>query len=46
MKDYCAWHCLDEDFFSQQDWAEKAADILKVAKPMMDFVNSVIDDYE
>lgn len=46
MKDYCAWHCLDEAFFSKKDWAAKAAEILKVAKPMMDFVNSVVDDYE
>lgn len=46
MKDYCAWHCLDESFFSQKNWAEKAAAICKVGKPMMDLVNSVIDDYE
>lgn len=46
MKDYCAWRCVNSGFFSQRDWAEKAADILKTGKPMMDFVNSVIDDYE
>lgn len=46
MKDYCVWHGLDEKFFSDKNWAVKAASICKVAKPMMDFVNSVIDDYE
>lgn len=46
MKDYCAWHILDDKFFNQKNWAEKAAEIFKVAKPMMDFTNSVIDDYE
>lgn len=46
MKDYCAWHCVDTAFFAQKDWAAKAAEILHAGKPMMDFVNSVIDDYE
>lgn len=46
MKDYCAWRCVNTGFFSLKNWADKAADILKVGKPMMDFVNSVIDDYE
>ena len=46
MKDYCAWRCIDDDFFTKTDWAKNAAKIFKVAKPMMDFVNSVVDDYE
>lgn len=46
MKDYCAWHTIDEKLLSEKDWAVKVAAILKVGKPMMDFVNSVIDDYE
>lgn len=46
MKDYCAWRCLGDDFFAQHDWARQAADMLRVAKPMMDFVNGVVDDYE
>lgn len=46
MKDYCAWRRLDDDFFAQDDWARQAADMLRVAKPMMDFVNGVVDDYE
>ena len=35
MKDYCA-----------SDWVRQVVEIYKVAKPMMDFVNSVVDDYE
>lgn len=46
MKNYCAWHSVDDNFFKSADWTQKAADIFKVAKPMMDFVNSVVDDYE
>lgn len=46
MKDYCAWHCVDESIFQEPDWVLKVAHICKVAKPMMDFVNSVVDDYE
>lgn len=46
MKDYCAWHSVDEAIFEAPDWVRKVAEICKVAKPMMDFVNSVVDDYE
>lgn len=46
MKDYCAWVRVPDDFFDGDDWLKKSADIFKVAKPMMDFVNAVIDDYE
>ena len=46
MKDYFVWRKVDEAFFADRDWAKKAARILKVAKPMMDFTNDVIDDYE
>ncbi len=46
MKDYCVWQTIPDDFFSQPDWDKKMVKILKVAKPMMDFTNSVVDDYE
>ena len=46
MKDYCSWVRVDEDFFEGDQWLEKSLEIFKVAKPMMDFMNSVIDDYE
>ena len=46
MKDYCCWHCVDDGFFAQPDWLDRMERILKAGKPMMDFINSVIDDYE
>lgn len=46
MKDYCVWHCVDDDLLSKPDWACRLAEICKAGKPMMDFVNSVVDDYE
>ena len=46
MKDYCCWHRVPDNFFNGDGWIDRAMDIFKVAKPMMDFVNNVIDDYE
>jgi len=45
MKDYCCWRRVDDLFFDGNDWFDKANDIFKVAKPMMDFINAVVDDY-
>lgn len=46
MKDYCVWRTVSDNFFDADNWAETAAGMLQIAKPMMDFTNSVIDDYE
>ena len=46
MKDYCCWLKLSDDFFQQRDWATRLASICKIGKPMMDIINSVVDDYE
>ncbi len=46
MKDYCCWQVVPDTFFEQDDWQDKAIELFRVAKPMMDFVNAVIDDYE
>ncbi len=46
MKDYCCWRKVDDTFFDQTDWTDIMAHYLQAAKPMMDFTNSVIDDYE
>ena len=46
LKDYCCWHHVSDDFFSQPDWLDRMEEIFLAAKPMMDFMNSVIDDYE
>ena len=46
MKDYCCWHQVPNDFYKGEKWLNEIATIFKSAKPMMDFINSVIDDYE
>lgn len=46
MKDYCAWQVVPDDFFEGKNWTQEMLKVFKVAKPMMDFTNSVIDDYE
>ena len=46
LKDYCAWHHVPEDFFAGEAWLDEIARMFKAAKPMMDFMNAVIDDYE
>lgn len=46
MKDYCCWVRLSDDFFEKPDFIDSLMDIAKTAKPMMDFINSVVDDYE
>lgn len=46
LKDYCAWHHVADDFFAAEGWLDETARILRAAKPMMDFMNAVIDDYE
>ncbi len=46
LKDYCAWRGVQEDFFIGDGWLDEMAKVFKAAKPMMNFVNAVIDDYE
>ncbi|MCR5132040.1 MAG: DUF2461 domain-containing protein [Prevotella sp.] len=46
MKDYCCWRRVPDTFFEGDDWLEESSKIFIVAKPMMDFMNAVIDDYE
>jgi uncharacterized protein (TIGR02453 family) len=46
MKDYCCWRNVDDHFFDHEDALDRMADVFKTAKPMLDFVNAVIDDYE
>ena len=46
MKDYCAWVAVPEKFFAGEHWLDKMADVFAAGKPMLDFVNSVVDDYE
>ena len=46
LKDYCAWHRVGDDFFEGDGWLDNMEKMFRAAKPMMDFVNNVIDDYE
>ncbi len=46
MKDYCCWHRVDNDFYEGDKWLDKVEKMFLAAKPMMDFMNAVIDDYE
>ena len=46
MKDYCCWKAVPDTFFDGDRWLDEMMKVFEVAKPMMDFVNSVIDDYE
>ena len=45
LKDYCAWHAVPNDFFEGDVWLDEMERMFRAAKPMMDFMNSVIDDY-
>lgn len=46
MKDYCCWRAVPDSFFNGTGWLDEMARVFKIGKPMMDFMNSVIDDYE
>ena len=46
MKDYCCWHQVPDNFYQGEKWLDEIEPMFKTAKPMMDFINSVIDDYE
>ena len=46
LKDYCAWHAVPETFFEGDVWLDEIECMFHAAKPMMDFMNAVIDDYE
>lgn len=46
IRDYCAWHRVPDNVFLDGSWLKMSADMFRTAKPMMDFINSVVDDYE
>ncbi len=46
LKDYCCWHRVGDSFFEGDAWLDEMEKMFRAAKPMMDFMNSVIDDYE
>ncbi|MCR4583877.1 MAG: DUF2461 domain-containing protein [Prevotella sp.] len=46
LKDYCCWHRVSNEFFEGESWLDEMEKMFRAAKPMMDFTNAVIDDYE
>ena len=46
MKDFATWVRVKDSFFAGDSWLDQMTAIFKVGKPMMDFLNDVIDDYE
>ena len=46
MKDYCCWVSVPDNFFEEAHWLDKLEYYCKTGKPMMDFINNVVDDYE
>jgi len=46
LKDYCCWHAVSNDIFEGDGWLDEMEKMFRAAKPMMDFMNAVIDDYE
>lgn len=46
LKNYCVWHHVPDSFFQGDGWLDDVEPMLRTAKPMMDFINAVIDDYE
>lgn len=45
-KDYSVAHYVEDDFFRQEDWADRTAGLFMLMKPFLDFVNYTIDDME
>ena len=46
QKVYCCWHQVADDFYESDAWLDEAERMFRAAKPMMDMMNAVIDDYE
>lgn len=44
-KQYDLSTLVSDDFFMKKDWAEEAAEIFRIMKPFLDFVNDTVDDY-
>ena len=46
MKDYCCWRAVPDSFYQGDDWLDEMVKVFQAGKPMTDFINSVVDDYE
>lgn len=46
MKDYAAWHRVEDDFFASDNWMDEVVGMFKVGQPLNKFVNAVVSDYD
>lgn len=44
LKDYGKFHKLPDDFFLNEQWPERVAELLRPLKPLVDFLNYSIDE--
>ncbi|MBP3228888.1 MAG: DUF2461 domain-containing protein [Bacteroidaceae bacterium] len=42
---YTVWHNLSDDELLDASWADRAADLCRLGKPFMDFINDTVADY-
>ena len=45
-KDYSVSTPVDDDLLLSKGWEEKVVEIFREMKPLLDFVNYTVDDYE
>ena len=45
-KDYSVCHTVPDDFFRDENWLDRTAEIFELMKPFNDFVNYTIDECE
>ena len=46
LKDFCAWHSVPDTFFEGDAWLDRMMEPFETVRPMVDFINAVVDDYE
>ena len=46
LKSYACWRRIDDAFFCGDKWVDSVAKWAKAAKPAMDFINAVLDDFD
>lgn len=44
LKDYGKFHPCSNDFFLKDDWPERASELMRLLKPLVDFLNYTIDE--
>ncbi len=44
-REYDMWIGVEDAFFFQPDWMDRAEEIFRLMKPYLDFINETVDDY-